>query len=209
MHATLSFLGLYNFDGTLFDSLQVPDTLDKEDVINNLLLDTAELEVMISSADIMRDALGMYSKRRLPMWPRAAAAYAAQYQLVQTITADEPRTPNLTTTENETRTPNLTTTGENNGNDTTTTSRTGFNSDDLERAEQVQTQLGTGNTIHSTGTETSEKSSVNSGTETTEKTHTDTGPMMERIINQLELAKRDAIGYIVNDIKRQFCLLVY
>lgn len=185
MHATLSFLGLYNYDSTLFDSLQVPESLDKQDIIDNLMLETAELEVMISSADIMRDALGMYSKRRLPMWTRAAAAYAEQYQLVQTIT------------DSETRTPNLTTTGQNNGSDTSTTSRTGFNSNDWEQAERVETSLGTGNTIHSTGTET------------TEKTRTDSGTMMERIFDQLELAKSDAIGYIVDDIKRRFCLLVY
>lgn len=185
MHATVSFLGLYNYDPTLFNTLQVPASLDRSEVVNNLLLETAELEIMISSADIMRDALGMYSKRRLPMWTRAAAAYAEKYQLVQTIT------------DSETRTPNLTTTGQNNGSDTTTTSRTGFNSNDWEQAEKVETSLGTGNTIHSTGTET------------TEKTRIDTGPMMERIFDQLELAKSDAIGYIVNDIKRQFCLLVY
>ena len=81
MHATVSFLGLYNYDPTIFDELQVPAGIDKTLVQNTLMLDTAELEVMISSADIMLDALGMYSKRRLPMWTRSAAAYAEQYQL--------------------------------------------------------------------------------------------------------------------------------
>lgn len=185
MHATLSFLGMYNYDDTLFDELELPTVIDKQSVINNLLLETAELEVMISSPPVMKQALGFYSHKRLSMWTKMAAAFTEQYQLVQTIT------------DSETRTPNLTTTGQNNGSDTSTTSRTGFNSNDWEQAEKVETSLGTGNTIHSTGTET------------TEKTRTDTGPMMERIMDQLELAKSDAIGYIINDIKRQFCLLVY
>lgn len=201
MHATLSFLGLYNYDPTMFDSLQVPASLNKQDVIDNLMLETAELEVIISSADIMRDALGMYSKRRLPMWTRAAAAYAEQYSLVETLTESTTRTPNLTTT----RSPNLTTIGENSGSDTSTTSRTGFNSNSWEQAEKIETSLGTGNTITSTGTETTQSN----GTETTEHTRTNDGPAMKRIIDQLELAKNDAIGYIVDDIKRQFCLLVY
>ena len=43
---TLSVLGLYNYDDTLFDPMVVPDGVDKTNVlIPNLLSELAELEV--------------------------------------------------------------------------------------------------------------------------------------------------------------------
>ena len=39
----LSILGMYNYDNTIFDNLIIPDGVDKELLINNILLDNAEI----------------------------------------------------------------------------------------------------------------------------------------------------------------------
>ena len=45
--ANLSTLGLYKWDNTLFDLFLVPSGMDKDALVNNLLAETAELEVLV------------------------------------------------------------------------------------------------------------------------------------------------------------------
>lgn len=204
MHGTVSFLGLYNYDNTIFDDLQVPAGVDKTLVQNTLMMDTADLEVMQPDPVIMRQVLGWFSQRRLDAWTRVYTALSSKYQADTDEEVTETRTPDLS--YNETRTPDLTTTGQNTGADTTTTKRAGFNAGNLETAEQMETSLGTGNTIHSTGNETTDRTETGSETKTTTGRHQ---AAQDLISKELQLAMTDTVEYIVKDIRRNFCLLVY
>ena len=42
----LSIMGLYEYDNNIFQGLQVPEGLNREAVINEILLQCAELEIM-------------------------------------------------------------------------------------------------------------------------------------------------------------------
>lgn len=237
MHATLSFNGLLIGYPALFDGLQVPPTVNKEDVVNNLLLDTYDLEVMISSGPVMARALEIYSKAMLPSWTRLAKALAVEYDplntdektraLYHTGSDDSTRTPNTKTVRTldlkATRTPDLVSEGSNSGSDSTTREVTGFDSDQLQVAEKNTTELGTGNRVHSSGTDTT----TNTGTDTTENSgqestasknqYTDTETTKGRagrsaqslVSEELDLAKQNTVEQIVSDIKQKFCLLVY
>ena len=204
MHGTVSFLGLYNYDNTIFDDLQVPAGIDKNLVQNTLMMETADLEVLQPDPVIMRQVLGWFSQRRLDAWTRVYTALSSKYQADTDVEVTETRTPNLS--YNETRTPDLTTTGQNTGADTTTTKRAGFNAGNLETAEQMETSLGTGNTIHSTGNETTDRTETGSETKTTTGRHQ---AAQDLISKELQLAMTDTVEYIVKDIRRNFCLLVY
>ena len=204
MHGTVSFLGLYNYDNSIFDDLQVPAGVDKTLVQNTLMMETAELEVLQPDPVIMRQVLGWFSQRRLDAWTRVYTALSSKYQADTDVEVTETRTPDLS--YNETRTPDLTTTGQNNGSDTTTTKRAGFNAGNLETAEQMETSLGTGNTIHSTGNETTDRTETGSETKTTTGRHQ---AAQDLISKELQLAMTDTVEYIVKDIRRNFCLLVY
>lgn len=204
MHGTVSFLGLYNHDNTIFDDLTVPAGIDKNLVQNTLMMETADLEVLQPDPVIMRQVLGWFSQRRLDAWTRVYTALSSKYQADTDVEVTETRTPNLS--YNETRTPDLTTTGQNNGADTTTTKRAGFNAGNLETAEQMETSLGTGNTIHSTGNETTDRTETGSETKTTTGRHQ---AAQDLISKELQLAMTDMVEYIVKDIRRNFCLLVY
>ena len=204
MHATVSFLGLYNYDNTIFDDLQVPAGVDKTLVQNTLMLETADLEVLQPDPVIMRKVLGWFSQRRLDAWTRVYTALSSKYQADTDVEVTETRTPDLS--YKKTRTPDLTTTGQNNGADTTTTKRAGFNAGNLETAEQMETSLGTGNTIHSTGNETTDRTETGSETKTTTGRHQ---AAQDLISKELQLAMTDTVEYIVKDIRRNFCLLVY
>ena len=229
MHATLSFNGLLAGYPALFDDLQVPDSVSKDAVCNQLLFDTLELEVLYADGPTMQRALGVFSETMLPSWTRYAAALGLDYDVLasddRTRTTDHHgnnsgtnSTMSLVTGTTK-RTPNLTTTGKNNGSDSTTRDVTGFDSGDMVPAEKSTTTLGTGNTITSTGTDTTTDDQTTTNTSTTETedgykdTVTDKGRAgrdpQDLIAKELALATENAVHKIVTDIKANFCLLVY
>lgn len=229
MHSTLSFNGLLKGYPELFDELKVPNSVSKEAVCNQLLFDTLELEVLYADAPTMRRALGVYSETMLPSWSRYATALGLDYDVLatddRTRTADHTETSSGTnnrtnsTTGTTTRTPNLTTIGHNTGSDSTTRDVTGFDSGTLQTAERSTTALGTGNTITSSGTDTTtanQTAADNSATKSqnayentiTEKGRAGRDPQ-DLIAKELTLAMENAVHKIVTDIRANFCLLVY
>lgn len=121
MHATLSFNGLLAGYPTLFDDLQVPASVSKDAVCNQLLFDTLELEVLYADGPTMQRALGVFSETMLPSWDRYAKALGLDYDVLasddRTRTTEHKGTNtgtnsrmNLVTGTTK-RTPNLTTTG--------------------------------------------------------------------------------------------------
>ena len=227
MHATLSFNGLLAGYPALFDDLQVPAGVSKEAVCNQLLFDTLELEVLYADGPTMQRALGVFSETMLPSWARYAKALGLDYDVLasddRTRTTDHHGTGtnssmNLVTGTTKS-TPNLTTTGKNNGSDSTTRDVTGFDSGTMVPAEKSTTILGTGNTITSTGTDTTTDDQTITNTSTTEAedgykdTVTEKGRAgrdpQDLIAKELALATENAVHKIVTDIKANFCLLVY
>lgn len=205
MHATLSFDGLLIGYPTLFDGLQVPDGVNKEAVIENLLLSTMELEVMISSGPVMARALAAYSSMMLPSWTRYAKALGLEYNPLDTD--ERTRILDHSGEDSNTRSPNLTTTGRNNGSDSTTREVVGFDSAQLQMAEKNTTQLETGNTITSTGTDKTEGTNKYTDTETYQGR---AGKSAQSLVAaEIALASENVVAKIVDDIKQKFCLLVY
>lgn len=229
MHATLSFNGLLAGYPELFDDLQVPASVSKEAVCNQLLFDTLELEVLYADGPTMRRALGVFSETMLPSWTRYATALGLDYDVLasddRTRTTDHHGTNTGTNNAKSvvegktTRTPDLTTIGQNNGSDSTTRDVTGFDSGSFVPAEKSTTTLGTGNKITSTGTDTTTNDQTTTNTSTTEAqdgykdTVTETGRAgkdpQDLIAKELALAAENAVHKIVTDIKANFCLMVY
>lgn len=229
MLSTLSFNGLLAGYPELFDDLKVPDSVSKDTVCNQLLFDTLELEVLYADGPTMRRALGVYSETMLPSWTRYAVALGLEYDALasddRTRTTDHAGTSGGTINRTNgikgttTRAPNLTTTGHNTGSDSTTRDVTGFDSGTLQTAERSTTALGTGNTITSSGTDTTTTDQTTTGNNTSElhdgynDTVTEKGRAgrdpQDLIAKELTLAMENAVHKIVTDIRANFCLLVY
>lgn len=79
MRVKLSILGLYNHYDDIFDRLVVPSTVDRNTVIHKILYDLAELSLVYTSADLVRDMIGVWSEAMLPSWERMAVALNAEY----------------------------------------------------------------------------------------------------------------------------------
>lgn len=70
MRATMSIRGLWYYDKTIFDNLELPKDVDKDFLTNNLLIDLDELEVLYPDPRVMRETIGLWSHIQCPIWQK-------------------------------------------------------------------------------------------------------------------------------------------
>lgn len=83
MRSTMSILGLWTYDNTVFSKMVVPAGVDKNELVDALLYELAELEVIYPNPDFMKDAIGAWSRKELPVWDRVARAANANYDPIE------------------------------------------------------------------------------------------------------------------------------
>ena len=216
MPGTLSVQGLLSFDPALFDTMPLPDGLDRETVVGTIVYECAPFEVLIPQPELFKRLLNLFAQRRLPVWEKLYTSTVQRYDiLADTETTrqysgsdTDTRTPDLT----RTRSPDLTTEGQNGGSDTVEQKVSAFNSADYANREKQTTTLGTNNKVHSTGTDTE----TETGTEktvrergTSEHTTGRSRPAAELLKAERDSALFDVVHFIATDIKCNFCIMVY
>lgn len=83
----LSIMGLYEYDNTLFQGLQLPEGLDQDAVINEILLQCAELEVMYPDMDIMKLAITTWSITNQYTWQKLYDTMTVEYNPIWNVDA--------------------------------------------------------------------------------------------------------------------------
>lgn len=164
MTATMSVLGLYNYDDTIFDNMAFPEamtTTEKTDTINNIILECAELEVLYTNPAFMKFAIQTWSRKELPTWIRVYNASVAEYDPIENYNRYEESTQTTDMTRqhsgNDTRRIVIDQTEANRGTDTTTNS--GKDTTQLSGSDGSHTVI--------------DADEVHSGTDTTTNTGTD------------------------------------
>ena len=79
----LSPLGLFNWDSHVFDLMVIPEQLDRDVLINNLLAETAELEVLYPNPVVFKNLLGVWSSKQLDIWNRLYATTQYEYNPIE------------------------------------------------------------------------------------------------------------------------------
>ena len=87
--ATLSLLGLYSYNGTIFDALTLPDGLVRDDVINSILMECAELEIMYPNPDQLRELVGIWSKGMQYAWSGLLKSTQFEYDPIENYNRNE------------------------------------------------------------------------------------------------------------------------
>lgn len=90
--AFISLLMLLHYDPDLFDGLQLPDVLDKDTFVTELVAETAELEVIYPDPEIMRQLIENWSASRIHTWNKLATVLYEDYDPFINIKRDEVRT---------------------------------------------------------------------------------------------------------------------
>ena len=234
MRATLDLLGIYKYHPTLFDQFVIPEALDKETLTDNLMMESAEMEILYPDADFLEAAIGSWSKKMLHVWEELFATTQYEYNPIwnKDGTVEETITRNLATTENvadnNTRTDNLTElqtrnlAGTTSDSGSSTESVYGFNSSTAAPASSntatsggSTTDTGTvtvGNTGTQTDNRTVDRDTTDTGTITTSRTEqgniglTSTQDLIKA---QREVVQLNLYDVIIKDFIARFCLAVY
>lgn len=69
--AKATLIGLYSLDRSLFDNMQLPDGIDKDLVVNNLMVRSGEFEVLHFDPEYMKFSIGVWSGK----WYRTFAEW--------------------------------------------------------------------------------------------------------------------------------------
>lgn len=88
----MSLFGLYYYDPSIFDDMVLPDQLDKDVLINNLVLECAEMTILYPNADMIKQAIGYWSQMRIHAWERMQTVLYEKYDPFINIKRDEIRT---------------------------------------------------------------------------------------------------------------------
>jgi len=236
----LDIIGLYNYDPTLFSAFQVPTSITwvehgplgdtthtesipytKQNIIDNILLECAELEVIYPDADYMKLAIGTWSAKRLYTWQRIADVLFRKYDPFVNINRHEWRTTkeDRDLAKSETRDLTGSETRDLAGtNDSTVTGNVNaFNDGSANgvQRDKVTTDQDTTDTGSIDTTDTGTVDYTDTGTvTTTDDFHIegDSAIRDAQDIIRLETEQRlanDLIDIIIEDFKKRFCLMVY
>lgn len=230
MSATMSLLGLYQKNPNLFIELKLPEGVDKDSVVDNLLVETAELEVLFTNPLFMQAAIGTWSYKELPVWQKMYATTQFEYNPIYNYDRTEKWTEDEDTSKNtdseSTGTSSTESSGtskqnrENEINHGTNHYTSAYNETDFTptgRDDDAQQELGT----TTQNDEGSSRTQAKSGLVSDEKgnraltregraygnigvTTTQSMIKQEREINSFNV-----IDYIINSFKNRFCLQIY
>lgn len=186
MNSSISILGLWNADNTLFDDMQLPEALDRETVINAILLKCSELETLYTDPEFMKNALRIWSGYRIVVWDALYKTTQFDYNPIWNKDG--------TITETENRDTESSASGSGTGqqavkafNDTSWTDHT-KNTTDSQAA--------------STGKEAitrERREQGNIGVTTTQ----------QMIREERDVREFNTIEYIIDDFRTEFCLMIY
>lgn len=74
-----TILGYYQYDDTFFDTLIVPEFLNRELLINEIIVQAGLLETAYSDGDLLKKLIGLWSVTRAEDWERMYNALYSEY----------------------------------------------------------------------------------------------------------------------------------
>lgn len=192
-------MGLYNYDNTIFDGFVLPDGLDRDSILEQILIRCADLEILYPNPDIMKVAIQSWSKLRLDSWNKMKTALEAEYNAIHNYDRMEEYKDNVL--ENSTSEGSL----QNNGKDVSNQYVSGYNaSEGLTNSSKNEVSYDNGNTTH--GSVSNDKTVEHSAHMYGNIGVTTSQQMID---SELELRKQDINNIIINEFRYEFCLLVY
>lgn len=225
---SLSALGLYEWDNNLFDLFQIPEGLDKDILIPNLLAQTAELEILYPNPIVLKNLIGVWSQKNLPVWEKLYATTVLDYDPIENYNRYEEGTHADIDTHTQSGTDTHTDTDTHTGADTTTAERkdehyiAAFDSvasgenDGLQKQTRDESEGTTTTTYGSTYTNNggiTYGKTINENNQGVHNLHahgnigTTTTQTMIKQERQIDLF--NIYDIIIEDFKMRFCILVY
>lgn len=194
----LSILGMYEYDNSIFDYLQVPEGVDKDDVINSILLNCAELEIVYTQFEIMKLAIKVWSRSNQITWEKLYRTMTIEYNPIWNVDADirEERTRDGTI--------NRRLSADGSYTDTDVRAVKGFNETGWADSEK--------NTKNGNDSNNANEDVTDSDTEvfTSRRTgNIGVTASQDLIQKERDVAEFSIIDFITDSFKRRFCIMIY
>lgn len=145
--ATISVMAINDYclahDIDIFQGFTVPDEVDRDALINMILLGTAEMECLYPEPLTLQSVITSWSKCNIQQWSR----------LWETCKYDYDPFENYDMTEEYTRTPDLSTVSRNSGTDTQDNLTQAFNNNGLQQNSRTSVNLGSQTQVIENGTD--------------------------------------------------------
>lgn len=214
MRATMDLIAIYNYNPDVLELLELPEDLDRGTVITNLLMETAELEILYPQYDFLRTAIGEWSKKQLPVWNKLAETLNYEYEPLwnKDYHTSHTETRNLRGTEDISRNLDDDNTFHGTGSGQDLNSVYGFNSSSEAPAEKNTASSTNDSTDNRDVSETVDRDTTDTGTvnnETWERGNIGVLSTQNLIEQEREVDKFNLTDYIINEFKLRFCLGVY
>lgn len=81
--AMISILALYQYDSTIFSELVLPEDVDRQTIIDKILIDNAELSLVYTEPETVKMLIGNWSTIQSPNWGRIMEALEAEYSPIE------------------------------------------------------------------------------------------------------------------------------
>lgn len=116
----ISILGLYRYEPSIFEGLQLPEAVDKDTLINTILLECSDLELIYADVMTMTLAITAWSNKSQITWQKLLETTTAEYSPIENYDRYED------------------TTDRTHGSSTSTGQVAGFNSSDFENRDHAE-----------------------------------------------------------------------
>lgn len=219
MKGTLSILGLWMYDQTIFDNMRLPSGVDRDTVRDTILSSFGDLEILYPSAPFMKTMIELWSKKELPVWNRMYNAMKVEYNPIENYDRIE----EWTDTKQNAITDKEVTDGESKENISNVVDSTrdenhyvaGYNEPSMVQDFHDKTDTDTEDTTETSRTVDNTVTRNGSGNEDAQhrgRVHGNIGvtTSQQMLESELNLAPRlNIVDYIVESFKMRFCVLVY
>lgn len=192
--AKLTLIGLYNYDSTIFDGLQLPDYFDKETLVNTILLAGGEFGALYPNNTFMKQAISLWSAKNQRYFEKMAELMQAEYAPLENYNRQEKWTDKGSGSSESSY--------NNTSNSTGETKVSAFNSDEYEnRDKSIDNSSDGGN---SSGT--SEYNNIREG-----YARGNIGVMssQDMWLQQLGIIDLSPYDIIAGDFINEFCIKIY
>ena len=224
MKGTISVLGLYNWDNTLFDLLYIPEGLDRETLVDFILAECSDLEVLYPNPTVLKNLIGVWSVTQKYSWDKLYATMQLQYNPIDNYDRTETRTLDSKATGSSKDSGTDTVTNINSGTDSGTNDTTNLNQvkafDTAANTFTDREKETINNTVSTTyGKKTTDSTQYGHKNDNTYdkndteniRAHGNIGTVTTQAMIEAErnIAAFNVYQVMLDEFKQRFCLLVY
>ena len=208
--ARLTLLGLYKADNTIFDLMKLPEGVDRDLIINNILLKTSDFEILYPDPNFIKPAIELWSNKWYRTFKKWYEALNIDYNPLENYDRYEDWTEDTNHDHTITNVMSGKLSGTESGSGNRTGSKSAFDSSSLQPYDKDDTSSST-NTSSTADENTTNKLDESTNFNKTGRAHGNIGvtTSQQMLEAELDVVKWNLVEHITDVFLSEFCIMVY